>query len=466
MNLGLTRLLLSGTLLSGTVLSGALLSGALLSAALGATAQAAEPPLQIPFEKTELDNGLDLILSEDHSVPFVWVEVWYSVGSKDEKAGRTGFAHLYEHLMFQGSAHLNDDYFVPLQAIGARINGTTNTDRTNSCEGVPSEHLPLALWLESDRMGYLLPALDGAKLQNQKDVVRNERRQSYENRPYGKVWMWLAEALYPEGHPYHTVTIGKHEDIEAATLEDVKDFFRTWYVPNNATLAIVGDFDPAQAKALVQQYFGSIPKGPQPTPVMEAPASLDAEKVIRKEDDVPLAKVWISWLTPKSLAPGDADLDIVANLLSDGKDSRLYVELVKNKQIAKEIAAYQSSSFLGSEFVVEATAAEGHTTDEVVAAIDQQLSLLRAQGPTQGEVDVARTQYRVGAYGSLQTIQGKANRLCNYNVLKGDPGYLGQDLARYDQITIATAQEAARQWLPQDKRVVLHVTPRAKTGGK
>ena len=185
-----------------------------------------DPEVWIPHETYTLDNGLNVILAEDHSVPFVWVNLWYNVGSKDEEEGRTGFAHLFEHLMFQGSQNMNDDYFVPLQKVGARINGTTNFDRTNYFEGVPSEHLPLAIWVEADRMGWLLPALDETKLQNQKDVVRNERRQRYENRPYGMVWVWLFENLYPEGHPYNVPTIGKHEDIEAATLEDTKAFFK------------------------------------------------------------------------------------------------------------------------------------------------------------------------------------------------------------------------------------------------
>ena len=422
---------------------------------------AAAPDVSIPHTKYELDNGLDVILAPDDSVPFVWVNLWYAVGSKDEKPGRTGFAHLFEHLMFQGSEHYNDDYFKPLQAVGARINGTTNFDRTNYFEGVPAEHLPLALFMESDRMGWLLPALTDERLKNQQDVVRNERRQRYENRPYGMVWVWLFENLYPESHPYHVPTIGKHEDLMAATLDDTKAFFKTWYVPNNATLTIAGDFDDAEARELVERYFGEIPRGEQPTPVTDAPATLAGEKVVRKTDQVPHDKVWIAWLSPKLYADGDADMDVLSGVLASGKDSRLYKRLVKEKQIAKDVEAYQYSAYLQGQFIIEATASEGHTTDELVAEIDAVLAELRAAGPTDDEVAIARTTWEVNFYQSLQSISQKANQLSSYNTLVGRSDFIQEDLARFLAVTPASAHAAAQAVLEPGKRVVLHVTPPA-----
>lgn len=415
--------------------------------------------VSIPFQKYTLPNGLDVILSEDHSVPVVQVNIWYDVGSKDEVAGRTGFAHLFEHLMFQGSKHMDDDYFVPYEKIGGRVNGSTTFDRTNYFEGVPSEDLPIALWLESDRMGWLLDALTPEKLQNQKDVVRNERRQRYEIAPYGKVWIWLFESLYPEGHPYHEPTIGKHEDIEAATMDDVKAFFRKWYVPNNASLVICGDFDPKVAQGLVEKYFGDIPAGSPPEHKEVQPVQLSGEKVLRKYDDVPYPKVWIAWLTPKLYAPGDADLDILSSVLTDGKDSRLYKKLVYEEQIAKEVNAYQHSARLQSQYIIEATPAAGHTTDELVAAIDEELAKLRQDGPTHEEVSVARINWKAQFYDELQTVARKADLLNSYNTVTGDPGYITQDLARYMAVTADSVHHAVEQYLDPKRRVVLHVLP-------
>jgi len=415
--------------------------------------------LSIPFEEYELDNGLHVILSEDHSVPFVWVNVWYRVGSKDETEGLTGFAHLFEHMMFQGSEHADGDYFGPLQAVGARINGTTNFDRTNYFEGVPAEHLPLALFMESDRMGWLLPAMTPDRLANQQEVVRNERRQRYDNRPYGKVRLWLNEALYAEGHPYRVPTIGKHEDIENAKMDDVQAFFRKWYVPNNASLAIVGDFDPAEAKALVEKYFRHVAPGDQPVPVSEAPAALDAPVTVHYASKVPHHKVWLAWHSPKLYAPGDADLDIVSGLLSEGRDSLLYQRLVKETGVAKDVAAYQASSYLTSSYVITATAAAGHTTDEVVAEIDAVLEGFLAAPPSSESVADAKTSWEVRAYGGLQTISNKANQLNSYYILTGNTGYLSTDLGRYLSVTPRSVHEAANMYLGVPGRVELHVHP-------
>lgn len=422
-------------------------------------AQAAE--LSVPHELYTLDNGLTVILAPDRDLPVVQVNLWYYVGSRDETAGRTGFAHLFEHLMFQGSQHNNRDYFGPLQEVGARINGTTSLDRTNYFEGVPSQYLPLALWAEADRMGYLLPTLTPDKLQNQKDVVRNERRQRYENRPYGTSWITLLANTFPEGHPYHHPTIGNHEDIENATLEDVSAFFRAWYVPNNASLVVCGDFDTPQTKALIERYFGGLPAGAEPTPVAPAPVVPAAEKVIRQEEaGVPHQKVWLAWPSPGTFQPGDAELDLLASVLSDGKSSRLVRELVVEKRLAKDISATQLSFQHQSLFLIEATAAEGQSTDTLVAAIDGLLATVRTEGPTASELDVARVNYEVNFWNSLSTVSGKADRMQSYYALQGDPDWFAEDLARYTQATPDSVRQAAAQTLGEG-RVVLHIVPPA-----
>ena len=439
-----------------------------LALALLVSASESPPPTaeaSIPFDTYTLENGLHVILSEDHSVPFVQVNIWYGVGSKDEVEGRTGFAHLFEHLMFQGSAHHDDEYFGPLMPVGARVNGTTNTDRTNFFEGLPSSYLPLALWLESDRMGWLLPALTDAKIQNQKDVVRNERRQRYDNAPYGQVPMWLREALYPKGHPYHIPTIGLHEDIEAATPEDVKAFFQKWYTPNNAWLAIVGDIDPAETRQLVTRYFGDIPRGPDAHPILEAKASLSEEKIVRKPSKVPLDKVWIAWLSPPIYADGDAALDVASAILSDGKDSPLYQRLVRDTKVATDVNAYQASARLDSNFTIEATAAPGHDTDEVVAEVDKALAEFLKAPPTTEQVTVARLRIERSFFEGLQSIAGKANLLNGYSYVTGDPGFIGKDLARYRALTAESVGAAAKTWIGGKNRVVLHVFPEAQAGG-
>ena len=451
--------MLSAILLGLAIGSAAAQEPAVPEATTPAPAPDAGQEIRIPFEEYDLENGMHVILSQDKSIPYVWVNIWYRVGAKDEVPGRSGFAHLFEHLMFQGSQHADGEYFQPLQKIGAVINGTTNWDRTNYFEGVPSEQLPLALFMESDRMGWLLPALSEDKLENQKLVVRNERRQSYENRPYGMVWKWLAEELYDEGHPYHIPTIGRHEDIDAATLKDVKDFFRQWYVPSNASLTIAGDFDTEEAKMLVEKYFGHVPAGPTPKPVLEASASLDKEKVVRHTDDVPHQKVWIAWHRPGLYKPGDADLDVLASVVSSGKDSRLYKHLVHDTQIAKSIEAYQVSLLLGSFFVVEATASPGKSTDEVVTEVDRVLAELIKDGPSEEEVRIAKDNWEARFYGGLASIRAKSDPLNQYYMQTGNTDYIQTDLARYLNVTPSSVHQTQERWLT-DKRVVLHVGPK------
>jgi zinc protease len=318
--------------------------------------------MEISFSAHKLDNGLDVLVHEDHGCPIVAVNVWYHVGSKDEIPGRTGFAHLFEHLMFEGSQHYDRGYFHPLQEAGASLNGSTNADRTNYWEVVPKNALELALWMESDRMGYLLPALTAAKFDNQRDVVLNERRQNYENRPYGLAGMALMAALYPHDHPYHWLTIGAADDLRAAKLEEVKAFFQRYYRPGNASIAVAGDVDTTEVLVLVDEYFGEIDGGDDP-PAFKPPrvSPPDGEIRLLHEDRVELPRLYLAWLSPALFGENDAELDLVADLLSSGKTSRLYRSLVYEQRIATEIAASQNSREAGGFFQVAATAAPGRT---------------------------------------------------------------------------------------------------------
>ena len=430
-------------------------------AILSSFAFAGDP--NIPFSRYELGNGLKVTLSPDASVPFVCVNVWYDVGSKDEVAGRSGFAHLFEHLMFNGSQHADDDFFAPLQPLGARLNGSTTLDRTNYYECLPSEQLPLALFLEADRMGWLLPALTQEKLQNQKEVVRNERRQNYDNPPYGQAWLEILKNSYPEGHPYHIATIGKHEEIDAATLEDVSAFFTKWYLPNNASLVLTGDFDEPVARDLIARYFGPVARGTQPEHQRPtAPATFTAESRVRVADDVPFEKVWLVWHSPALYAPDDAELDLLSSALTSGKDSRLYKALVHQQQIAQDVSAYQSSSALESLYVITAQASAGHTGEELVRAIDAVLAEARSAPITAAEIEVGKTAYEVQFFRSIASIQGKADLLNGYVTRTGEAGYLAPDLARYRSATVEGVNKALTTWLPPDRRLVLTIGPETK----
>src|SRR5262245_27311319 len=326
----------------------------------------AAPESDIPkldFEKYTLPNGLDVILRKDSRLPVVAVDLWYHVGPANEDKGRTGFAHLFEHMMFQCSKHVPcDQHFQLLEAAGASdLNGTTDYDRTNYFETVPSNQLELALWLESDRMGYLLDKVDQAALANQQDVVRNERRQSVDTQPYGMAEEALVQALFPNGHPYYGNVIGSHADIQAAKLDDVKKFFRQYYAPNNAGLAIVGDFDPAQTKKLVEKYFGTLKRGPAVPPIDATTPKITAERRKVVPSRVELPRVYMAWITSPIFKPGDADADLASSILGGGRSSRLYKKLVYEKQIAQNVSATQQSLILGSVFQIEATARPGHT---------------------------------------------------------------------------------------------------------
>jgi zinc protease len=438
-----------------------LLAFTLTCAAAPVTAVAEDALPSIAFQEYRLENGLQVILHQDATLPVAHIEVWYHVGSKDEPQGRSGFAHLFEHLMFNGSEHYDSEYFAPLQPLGARVNGTTSTERTNYYETVPSNVIERALWLEADRMGFLLPALTLAKLDNQRDVVRNERRQNYEIRPYAVARQAIVEAIWPPEHPYHRMTIGSHEDLEAATLDDVRSFFTTWYLPNNATLVVSGDLDVEQTRGWIGRYFGPIPAGPQPSPITEAAAALPEPVTVELEDNVQLPRLHWVWQSPPLFAPGDAELDILSSILTSGKASRLHRKLVFEDRIAKDVSAAQYSAGLGSTYRITATAAPGHDITEIAAAIESELARLLAEGPTEREVARARNNWRTSFFSRMERVAGKAGMLQSYNHHTGSADYVGADLKRYLDVTAEGVKEWASRVLDPAHRVTVVVSPRA-----
>jgi zinc protease len=423
--------------------------------------------MPLPHTRVTLANGLDVLVHEDHDCPIVAVNIWYHVGSKNEKPGRTGFAHLFEHLMFEGSEHHDQGYFHPLQEAGGTLNGSTNADRTNYWEVVPTNALELALWMESDRMGYLLPALTEQKLQNQRDVVLNERRQNYENRPYGFAGMAMVAALYPPDHPYHWLTLGEAADLRAALLTDVHAFFQTYYCPRNASLALAGDVYTDDAIQLVERYFGSIDPGEAPPPVEATTAELPVPELrLLLEDRVELPRLYLAWHSAGLFADGDAEMDLIAEILAGSKTSRLYRTLVYDQRIATEIAASQNSREIGGFFQVVATAAPGRTLQELEAAITREIDVFVASGPTRGEMERCLAQAESHFIYRLQTVGGfggKSDQLNAYNVFLDDPDYFDKDLDRYRQMSASALQEEAKLTLIPDRRVALSVVPRGRT---
>src|SRR3984957_4048857 len=428
---------------------------------------AADADLSIPtikFEKYALANGLVVILSEDHRLPLVSTNIWYHVGPANEIAGRTGFAHLFEHMMFEGSKHVpGNAHFRFLEAAGASdLNGTTDFDRTNYFETIPSNQLELALWLESDRMGYLPDKLDQASLTNQQDVVRNERRQSIENSPYGIVEEGVFHELFPKTHPYHADVMGSHADIQAAKLEDVRNFFKLYYAPNNASLAIVGDFDPAQAKEWVEKYFGPLKRGAPVPKIAAVTPPITSERRAVIHDQVELPRVYMAWLTSSIFKPGDADADLAAEILGGGKSSRLYKKLVYEKQIALDVSASQQSLILGSVFEIVVTARPGHTADEMEKAVDAELAPCRKSGPTAVELERARNGTETGMIQGLERLGGfggVADRLNEYNHYLGNPGYFPEDVHRYQSATTESIRTFAQDQLKPTARVIVYGIP-------
>jgi zinc protease len=450
----------------------------------GARAQAAAPApaasrakLEIPYSLFTLDNGLTVIVHEDHSVPLVSVNVWYHAGSGREKPGRTGFAHLFEHLMFEGSAHVKEGEFdTLLEATGGNNNGSTNSDRTNYWIDVPSNAVELPLFLESDRMGTLLDVMSPARVDGQRDVVKNERRQSYENAPYGMADIVLGEMLYPNGHPYHWPTIGYMEDLTAASYEDVVEFFRKYYAPNNASLVIAGDIETGRARALAEKWFGEIGKR-DPVPPLDAPqAVLTATAKRTMTDRVQLPRLYLAWLTPAQYRPGDAALDLVSLILAGGKNSRLYKRLVYDMQIAQDVAAFQASSALSSSFQIVVTPRldrkDGKSVtpqgaiDDVQRVVDEELDRLHREPPDARELERAVNQAEASFYNAIEAVGGfggKADRLNAYYVATGDPDYFNEDLARYRALSTSDIQAIALKFLRKDARVELTVLPEPAT---
>ena len=421
--------------------------------------------MNISFTKHTLGNGLDVLLHEDHACPIVAVNLWYHVGSKNERPGHTGFAHLFEHLMFEGSQHHDRGFFQPLQGAGATLNGSTNADRTNYWEVVPTGALELALWMESDRMGYLLPALTEAKFSNQRDVVLNERRQNYENRPYGLAPMALLAALFPPEHPYRWTTIGDIADLQALRLDEVHAFFRRYYHPANASIAIAGDIDSTGALALVDQYFGEIEAGERVEPV-RASAELPGQVRVLFEDRVELPRLYLAWLTPAMFAEGDADLDLATDLLANGKTSRLYRRLVFDERLATDVSASQNSREMAGYAQITATASPGHTLGELEQAILEEIARLAAEGPTDEEIERGRVQTETQFMYRLQTVGGfggKSDQLNAYNVFLHDPAFFDRDLARYQVVTHESLQQAAARYLDPARRVTLSIVPQGRT---
>ena len=422
--------------------------------------------MNIPFTRQTLANGLDVLVHEDHNCPIVAVNLWYHVGSKNEHPGHTGFAHLFEHLMFEGSQHHDKGYFQPLQEAGGTLNGSTNADRTNYWEVVPTNALDLALWMESDRMGYLLPALTEARFSNQRDVVLNERRQNYENRPYGLAGMAIVGALYPPDHPYHWLTIGDADDLRAAKLDDVKAFFQTYYRPRNASLALAGDVDTAQALELAERYFGDLESGSEPPAVrFTTPQPLPSEVRLMIEDRVELPRLYLAWHSPALFSDDDAELDLIADVLSSGKTSRLYRALVYEQRVATEIAASQNSREIGSFFQMVATAAPGHTLTDVERAIADEIRKLIDTGPIDVEMERCLAQAEAHFIFRLQTVGGfggKGDQLNAYNVFLGEPGFFERDLERYRRATPATLRDAAARCFSAG-RVAVSVVPHGRT---
>jgi zinc protease len=441
-----------------------LATGALAPAVAAQRSTPASGVPRLTFEKTTLPNGLEVILHEDHSTPIVVVNTWYKVGSGDEKPGRTGFAHLFEHIMFMGSEHVPTGQFDKLlEAAGANNNGSTTEDRTNYYEALPSNALPLALWLDADRMGHLLPVMDQTKLDLQRDVVKNERRQRVDNVPYGKWRETVLAALYPPNHPYHWPVIGSMADLSAASPEDVKQFFTTYYAPNNATIVIAGDFNRDSALTWVNRYFGGIPHGPAmpPRPVVPT-VTVPRDTFLVLEDRVVLPRLFEVWETGRIYAPDDAPLDVLASVLAGDKNARLYKRLVFDMQVAQDVSAFNNSTKLDGNFNIIVTPKPGQTPTRMAELVKEELDKIVKDGITPRELARALNSRRASFLDQIASVLGKSDRLAEYNYFAGTPDYIQQDAARYDRVTAADVQRVVAQYLTKPK-VVLTVVPQGKT---
>lgn len=418
--------------------------------------------LHLPYTIDTLPNGLTLIIHEDHSVPTVAVNTWFHVGSGDERVGRTGFAHLFEHLMFMGSEHAPYPMFDRLlEAAGADNNGSTTEDRTNYYESGPRTALPLMLWLDADRMGWLVNTMDSAKVDLQRDVVKNERRERLENAPYGVARDHLPGAMYPAGHPYSWPVIGSMVDLSAASVTDVQNFFRMYYAPNNATLVVAGDVNPVEVRRLVRQYYGEIPRGPTPDRPPTPAFHLAHDTTLVLEDHVQLPRIYLDWHTVRGYAPDDAALNILGYILTGAKNGRLTQALVHDRQVSTNVFAGQDGKLRDGDFSVISTAKPGIPLDTLQHIIDRELARLITDGPTARELDQAKNSLEADQLRSLENVLAKADQLNAYYYFTGNPDYLAQDLANLRAVTAADVQRVARQYLTAP-RVTLSVVPQGK----
>ena len=429
----------------------------------------AAPTVNIEFERYKLDNGLEVILHQDRTSPQVAVNLWYHVGSGNEVPGRSGFAHLFEHMMFQGAKHIGEDvHFDILREIGATgINGTTNSDRTNYFETVPSHHLETALWLESDRMGYLLDLLGEKSLENQQEVVRNERRQRYDNVPYGLDRFAVAAALYPEGHPYRYLTIGRHEDLEAAKIEDVRAFFTQWYVPSNATLTLAGDFDVNATKAMIDKWFGTFPALPRPEVNEVLPPPLTAN--VRQEIADPFARLvrlHYTWHSPKSFGDGDIELEALSTVLADNGWGRLYKTLVVEEELAQRVMSYQWGKGFSGEFHVVVDLKPGSSLERVESIINTEIARALSEPISSAELQRVKVQVESSFVWSLEELMSRVQRLQAFNHYTGDPNYTETYLKEIRALTPASIQKAAQAWLAKPRAEIITVPAPKEAGPK
>ncbi len=416
--------------------------------------------LNIDYEKFTLQNGLEVTLYQNKSFPTVAVNLWYKVGSANEKPGKTGFAHLFEHMMFQGSKHVpKEKHFNYIQEVGGTLNGSTSMDRTNYYETLPSDSLELALWLESDRMGFLLEALTQEKLDNQKDVVMNERRQNYDNQPYGLAWEILFSNLYPENHPYHWPTIGWMKDIEKFELKDVIKFFKTYYAPNNASLVIGGNFNKKNAKELIEKYFNTIPSGKKVPSIKTVKAKTEKNKKITHKDNVQLARLYLAWHSCKGYGKDDASLDILADILAGSKNSRLHKELVHNKQIAQSVSAFQYSAKLNGSFFIIATAKPGIKLSVLKSEILKLVNNLIEKGVENNELQRAINSYKSSFIYSLQNLTTLTNQINNYNCNLNEPNSFVFDIERYEKVNADSLIDIAKKYFSKPF-VELNIVPK------
>ncbi len=420
--------------------------------------------LEIPHERYQLDNGLDVVLHHDPTLPQVVINLWYDVGSKDEVAGRSGFAHLFEHLMFMGTTRLPDSGFDDkMEAAGGWNNAWTSEDATDYYDVGPSNLVGTFLWMEADRMEGLDGAMTQDKLDLQRDVVRNERRQSSEDTPYGVAWLEMPTLLYPADHPYGHSVIGTHEDLQAAEVADVVGFFQQWYVPNNAGLVVAGDFDPAAVKSWISRYFGALERVDLPERKVPAQPDKPMKPLLEVTDQVATGKTHLLWHTPAALTEGDAAMDVLSGILTSGRSSRLYRSLLVDKELVQEIDAFQMSQRFGSVFIIEALPTDDHTLEEVEAAIAAEIAAIAADGPAPDELERVQNQIEMSMLQQLESLQSRASALNRYRVMTGDPDWIDEDLARYRAVDAAAVQSAAAQ-LSVERRGLLRVLPEPPAG--